>query len=826
MPSHRVEKSRREERPKEVPVSKRTIGASIVVLSAATWAHAGVNTWTALGPEGGDVREVVMHPTQPDTAVAIAYSGVYRTTDGAVAWTQSAHRFHNPPYDLQVDPSDPNRVYVFSFSTPHIVVSSDGGVTFGPLTNLPVTNAFEPRLGLGTGGRTYFGADLRVFRSDDTGASWTEVAQIVLPSGARIRSLVVDPMDRNTVYAAAGADASPAALFVSRDAGQSWEQRSPAGAVVPHPTASGELWSARADGLWRSQDYGASWTNVAFPNGVYDVALTMPGSALDVIASTFDGVFRSLDGGDSWSSITGDLGPSLWRVAAHGSEEDRIILSGQGGIMVPGASAGIWVPSHSGIIATRVQTFAVDASSDRIYAHTGSIHVSASGAAYVPVDDRPLATIGTGPLPKLMTTIHAQPGTLLALLSNELARSDDGAASWNLIPGFLGGQSSQLWQLASAAADPQNLIAAGRPAAFRSANGGASWTPIVAGLPDEFGTFDIEFAESDPSVVYFGPYQDSMPTPIVYGVYRSTDGGTTWVPADTGIADLGAYDIEVDPTDSRIVYAIAGTTFVKSVDSGTTWRTLRQSLTSSSRIAIDPVIPRVVYVVSYDNLVLRSVDGGESFEAVVSPVTIPWWHPRSVVVDPRRSNVVNVGTDGFGVQQMSVEPDLELRLTQAPAAVSAGTTLSYLLFATNRGPFASSGSRVEIELADGMNVATATSQGGSCTAQRTSAVCTLNPLAANASIGITLTAIAPTSGSAAVSASLQGDQPDPVMSDNAVSHSIDVTPPGTPPVAPPPPAAGGGGGGGGGGMSLLLLLLACFLRRLALGSHVQSAARQ
>jgi hypothetical protein len=821
--------SRRQERPEwGTRLNKQRLAVSVVMLGAAASANAGVNTWTAIGPEGGDVRKVVMHPTQPDTAVAIASSGVYRTVNGATSWTKSAQQFQNPPYDLQVDPSDPNRVYVLSFSNPPIVVSTDGGATFGPLPNLPVATPVEPRLGLGKDGVMYFGTELRVFRSADRGASWTARDPIVLPAGARIRWLVVDPLDPNTVYALVDADAAPPALFVSWDGAATWTQRTVKTKLVPSPAVSGELWSAQDDGLWKSADYAATWTNVGFPTGVSDLALNVrDGNALDIIVSVVDGAFRSVDSGGRWSDITGDLWPSMRRVTAHPVDPERIIFSGLDGISVPGASPGTWVSGHSGIIATSVRKFAADASTDKIYAFTGRIHVSASGAEYLPVNDRALATFDSLPPRTLLTTIHAQPGSLLALLSIEVARSNDGGASWSLIPASWAERPPQLWQLASAAGEPANLIAKGAPGAFRSADAGASWTRIAAGLPDGFETFDIEFAESDPSVVYFGPSSHDLATPQpqsqALGVYRSTDGGTSWAPANGGIETLGAYDIEVDPTDSRIVYAIAGTTFVKSTDSGGTWRTLRQSVSSFARIAIDPVLPRSVYIVSDLNSVLRSVDGGESFETVLSSAMSPWWHPQSVIVDPRRSNVVSVGTEGFGVQQMSIEPDLELRLTAPPSTAAPGATLSSVLFATNRGPFASSGSRVTIQFSAGLADVTATSQGGTCTAQQNAAVCTLNPLAMNASIGITLTAAAPSSGSATVNASVQGDQPDPVASNNAVSFSIDVAPAATP--NSPVPPSGSGGGGGGGATSLLLLLLAALARGLPSRLRARMSAR-
>jgi uncharacterized protein DUF11 len=796
----------------------RRIVAGVWMFASVTCATAGVNTWTEAGPQGGEVREVAMHPVDPDIAVAIAFSGVYRTTSGGATWTKSDQQFQNPPYDLKVDPDDPNRLYVFSFSSSHIVVSSDGGVTFQPLGNLPVQNAVEARLGLAAGGVMYYSAGLRVFRSENRGASWTERTAILADQGARIRSIVVDRADTNTVYAMAGADAAAIAMFVSRDGATTWTHLADyalnhAGAVVPHPVNSGEVWAGRFDGLWRSTDYGATWTNVRFAGPVYDIALTVPGAALHVAVVGHEGVFQSTNGGASWTEITGDLTLAPRTIAAHPTAADRIMVSGLDGVRVLDGSSGAWLTRHQGIVAGQVGSFEADPTTDRIYALVGGgVHASASGAEFLPGNNEQLATIGSLPPPTLLTAIHAQPGNLLALLSNELARSTDGGATWTLIPGYPADRQDQLWQLESARADPLNLIVVGTRGAYRSSNGGGSWARITAGLPADYSAYDLELAESNLSVVYLSPYLLGSiigQPPQSFGVYRSNDGGTSWVAANAGIEALGAYDIEIDPTDAQIVYAIAGTTLVKSTDGGATWRTLRQGLTSSARIAIDPNTPRVVYVVYAENQILRSVNGGELFEMLRTATTFPWWFSRTVVVDPRRPSVVNVGTGGFGVQQMSIEPDLALAWSTTPTTAAVGSAASYFLSVTNRGPYASSGARVTIQFPAGATGIAALTQRGSCTVQQTNAVCVLSPLVVNASAGISLTATPQAAGSFAAQAGVEGDQPDANGANNAAAHSVEASAP--IPPAPPPAASGGGGGGGGDGTTLLLLVCATLL---------------
>ncbi|MBI5652159.1 MAG: TIR domain-containing protein [Chloroflexi bacterium] len=58
----------------------------------------------------------------------------------------------------------------------------------------------------------------RVFRSEDQGARWNELARV--PGAKEITDLVVDPLDANILYACDGGDPN---LYISRDRGTSWQ---------------------------------------------------------------------------------------------------------------------------------------------------------------------------------------------------------------------------------------------------------------------------------------------------------------------------------------------------------------------------------------------------------------------------------------------------------------------------------------------------------------------------------------------------------------------------------------------------------------------------
>ena len=102
------------------------------------------------------------------------------------------------------------------------------------------------------------------------------------------------------------------------------------------------------------------------------------------------------------------------------------------------------------------------------------------------------------------------------------------------------------------------------------------------------------------------------------GIYRSTNGGTTWTqPSGTF---TGIKDAEINPGDPTILYA-AGTSFKRSTDSGLTWTTIPTGLTNISRLAIGvtPANNAYVYVLAANNTdngflaLIQSIDNGASF---------------------------------------------------------------------------------------------------------------------------------------------------------------------------------------------------------------------
>ena len=148
---------------------------------------------------------------------------------------------------------------------------------------------------------------------------------------------------------------------------------------------------------------------------------------------------------------------------------------------------------------------------------------------------------------------------------------------------------------------------------FKSTNGGTTFEPIF----EDGGTLSIgaiAVRPDDPDVVYVGTGEGAVRNSISIGdgIYRSTDGGATW--AHLGLSDTERFSrIVIHPRNPRIVFAAAmghawgpneERGLFRSSDAGDTWERVlyMNETTGASDVAIDPLNPDIVYAGMYDYL--------------------------------------------------------------------------------------------------------------------------------------------------------------------------------------------------------------------------------
>jgi photosystem II stability/assembly factor-like uncharacterized protein len=134
----------------------------------------------------------------------------------------------------------------------------------------------------------------------------------------------------------------------------------------------------------------------------------------------------------------------------------------------------------------------------------------------------------------------------------------------------------------------------------------ASWRSIG---PDGGAVYALAFAPSDAHVAYAG-------TPG--GVFRSSDGGSSWTAVNNGLGSLTVLSVAVDPRDPGVAYAGTYGGLYKTTSGGASWRQLPlgtfPSITGVQNLTIDPAHPRILYASIADASdrfgLFRSADGG------------------------------------------------------------------------------------------------------------------------------------------------------------------------------------------------------------------------
>jgi len=169
---------------------------------------------------------------------------------------------------------------------------------------------------------------------------------------------------------------------------------------------------------------------------------------------------------------------------------------------------------------------------------------------------------------------------------------------------------------------------------YRSTDGGATFEKVLY-RDENTGGIDLAFDSADPRIVYSvlwsarqGPWENASFKGNTSGLFKSTDGGTTWKALTNGLprpADgLGRIGIDVAASDPTRLYAIIGATkgggVYRSDDAGTSWRRINDDPRLWGRdgdfneIRIDPKNPDVAYVANVVSW--KTVDGGKTWAAL------------------------------------------------------------------------------------------------------------------------------------------------------------------------------------------------------------------
>ncbi len=737
-------------------------------------AFAAVNAFSTVGPEGGMMTAVAYHPTDPSIAYLGGYSGFYRSIDAGHSWVPVSDTIPNGVRDIAVHPQHPSKVFAAGSG---VYVSEDSGASLLQLSTVGEEGSNATQIEYSHDGAVlYVLSSNRVLRSADGGSTWVRGAEIA-PSLDFVSLLRADPATRDVLYAGSNDSA-----FRSTDGGATWTVwNRPAGSasfldLAFSNTSPRRAWAALSSGLWFSDNEGVSWSQSSLTTTSVSVVLVDPNDASIVYASGFrEGLVRSEDNGATWVPIPGTQAAGVAAsLARRPGSVLHMLYTGKEGTVGTDDGGSQWTSRNAGVLGTTVYELVASQASDRTYVSLieGGIHYVEGDAAAVAVNNAPLRQFGASQGFDLTTRglfVHpGQPDRLMVGVPRGIARSADAGQTWQLLTNadFL---ASPILRIAATSADGQNLLAAGHRKLFRSTNGGDTWA-TVAGITALSFTSGLVAAPSNPSTLYLVAEIASSQ----YSVLKSTDAGLSWQ-ATTPLPVTQVGNIVVDPRDDRIVYAITTQSLWRSRDGGESWLQIIWAPVNRGLwgFAIDPTDPDILYAANFERTA-RSVDAGATWEALPAPDDFPFWDPRALSVDAARPHRLLLAANGDGLKQIDIQPDLEITAQSPATPVGYGQPVTITYTVRNKGPFDATGVRTQVGLSGSATGVVATMPNGTCTGPATAVVCESRILRVGATTTVTVSFIEPAAGDVRIPATVEGAQPDAITTDNSTASDLVV----------------------------------------------------
>jgi len=576
----------------------------------------GAENWTLIYNTGIDTEAMIytiaIDPTNSQVMYAATSTGIYKSVDAGANWvSKNTNLPHGLTMRIVINPENTDILYSTLWAEPGSAIwqggvykSTDGGDSWTSInTGLPgvvgnvsgfTTNYINLSINEQNPEVLYVGnipwtPDPGVYKTTNGGDTWTWVSRADSPNqniemgwinegqaSAAPMAMALDQQDTSRLYFATSMH-----LFTTDNAGETWFN------------------------VYTNDQGNGYWKGTGFETTVAQTIAVDPSNSDNVYVGYWDiGFFKSLDGGITFKrSITGmnytentfdiivDPDNSAILYAACGwwdSNEGEVYKS-----IDYGAS---WTALNNGIPDAQIWSIALDKNS-----------------------------------PQNSRTLYA------TSYENGIYKTTNGGQSWFAINNGLGLDGNL--QLRKIVIDPNNsntlyagieskLIEVGNDLStihggvYKSIDAGANWTKLDLDLP-QINVWDIEVDVNNSDIIYTavdGQYDHTLLDDFLGGVYKSIDGGTSWVMSNTGFGNpdnLNVTTVTMDPTDNNTLYATTsdapfhdeseGRGIFKSIDGGTTWETMNDGLgvLYYDAFTIDPSNPSTFYAGSGGNGVAK-----------------------------------------------------------------------------------------------------------------------------------------------------------------------------------------------------------------------------
>ena len=517
------------------------------------------------------VPDVDIAPSNPDVIYYLAGGyyeygaaslGVYKSIDGGANWNLTSFNYQSVGASfgrvLLVDPNDENIVYVAASTG--VYKSTDGMSTFTQISSsTPREMYFNPL----NSNKIYMVYN-SIEYSEDAGATWTVSSGA--PSGTK--SIAVTAADTNVVYAVNTFGPGLEGIYKSTDGGANFSLQAnspnilgegtsgnPLGgqgsyclAMAVSPTDANKLFCGGIY-LWTSSDGGLTWSADGSISQTHADIQEIKFHNGELWVGNDGGVFKSIDEGASWTYFQNMQTSLIYRIGLSEQNTDHFLTGWQDN----GSSdydGGTWEKKTGGDGFDCLVDYSDDNFTFTSYQY-GNGMVSTDGQNYSTV----FSSYGTGINSQGFFQTRVRQNRAIRdeyfVGKDKMYKSTDRMNTWTAlapIPYTTFWNKVYSFDVCDINDDYIYVHSVGE--AFRTIDGGQSWTNITTGLdPDSAYIRDILVSPIDSLHIWVS----KSGTNALSKVYESLDGGVTWINISAGLPNLPMnFLIDQKGTNDRI----------------------------------------------------------------------------------------------------------------------------------------------------------------------------------------------------------------------------------------------------------------------------------
>ncbi len=529
-------------------------------------------------------------------------------------------------------PTNPNIIYVGP-ANGGVWKSNDGGVNWQPLTDTQpslamgaiVVDPANPNIVYaGTGEATYSGASYYgrgLLKSTDAGATWVHITN-GLPSSSYFSRLIIRPNYSGELLAALGSSG----LYRSTDAGMNWSQ-------LLAGRCDDVLFSLNGDtafavgsgigGLRRSINGGATFS--AFGTGLssgerthFDYCKNNPSV---MYAAVFSGstvsAYKSTNYGANWSFLTSTLdGGQAWydlHCKVNPWNPDHVYIG----------TIDVYRSTNGGSSFTNIT----------LGYQGGNVHVDQHNLFFHPTDQNTYIVTNDGGIWRTTNNGNSfvnlnqnltltqfyriaaspfDPGRILGGTQDNGTQQTFSTLNWAAAFGGDGGEVC----FNPMVANDQNILGETQNGGLRrTTNGGTSWSSATSGINTGENVAWVAPIIKHPDISsYFYTARQR--------VYRSTDYGATWTAVSNNVNGGNAVrELTQSKTNPDIMYATSGSQIFKSTNEGVNWTNITSGLPARTitSVYVHPTNSDVAFLTFSGfgtNKVYKTTNGGTSWVSI------------------------------------------------------------------------------------------------------------------------------------------------------------------------------------------------------------------